>query len=44
MSYQNDDNLASKALALALTRATLSLPYNPHTAEDLGQAVQVASV
>ena len=27
ISYQNDNDLASKALALALTRAMLSLPY-----------------
>eukprot|EP00731_Ephydatia_muelleri_P010808 Em0005g1394a len=38
--YKNDDDLASKALAL--TRAMLSLPYSPDTAEDLGQAVRVA--
>ncbi|KAL5493741.1 hypothetical protein EMCRGX_G014963 [Ephydatia muelleri] len=37
ISYQNDDNLASKALAVALTRA-----YRSDTAEDLGQAVRVA--
>ena len=39
ISYQNDEDLASKALALALTRTMLSLPYSPDTAEDLGQAV-----
>ena len=39
ISYQNDDDLVSKALALALTRAMLSLS---DSGEDLGQAVRVA--
>ena len=40
--YKNEADLASKALALALTRVMLNLPYSPDTAEDLGQLVRVA--
>ena len=40
--YKNEGDLANKALALALTRAMLNLPYSPDTAEDLGHAVRVA--
>ena len=41
--YKNEADLASKALALALTRVMLNLPYSPDTAEDLGQPVRVAN-
>ena len=40
--YKNEADLASKALALALTRVMLNLPYSPDIAEDLGQPVRVA--
>ena len=41
--YRNEADLASKALALALTRVMLNLPYSPDTAENLGQPVRVAN-
>ena len=36
------EDLANMALALALTRTMLSLPYRANAAEDLERAVQVA--
>ena len=36
------EDLANMALALALTRTMLSLPYRADTAEDLERAVRVA--
>ena len=36
------DDLANMALALALTRTMLSLPYRADAAEDLERAVRVA--
>ena len=42
ISYQNDDDLASKALALTLTRQCLAFSIPQTLLEDLGQAVRVA--
>ena len=41
-SQKTVDDLANMALALALTRTMLSLPYRADAAEDLERAVRVA--